>query len=75
MPCQTTRRAFLKSPSADAALSMTALGYGRIRGANDRLGIAVTIASCDHQHEEHLKAAAEAQKDVYDADRREMVPG
>ena len=145
MPCPTTRRAFLKSASAGAALSMTALGYGRIRGANDRLGIAViacgsqgfgahmrgvhrhaeamnveiraiadpwrpqreraaeqvrewyghaarqfvsyrdvvalddidavTIASCDHQHEEHLKAAAEAQKDVYDANRREIVPG
>lgn len=26
---------------------------------------AVTIASCDHQHEVHLLAAAEAKKDVY----------
>lgn len=26
---------------------------------------AVTIASCDHQHTTHLKAAAEAKKDVY----------
>ena len=135
MPSQTTRRAFLRSASAGAALSMTALSYGRIVGANQRLSIgvigcgsqgfrthmhglhrhaqamnleitavadpwrlmreraaeqtrqwfgrparqfvsyrdlvalddvdAVTIASCDHQHELHLTAVVESKKDVY----------
>ncbi len=132
---QTNRRSFLRSASAGAALSMTAVSYGRVVGSNDRLSIAVigcgsqgfrahmhglhrhaeamnveitavvdpwrpqreraaeqtrqwygraarqfvsyrdvvalddvdavTIASCDHQHEVHLLAAAEAKKDVY----------
>lgn len=136
MSDSTTRRQFLKTASAGAAvLGVTASSYARVRGANDRIAVgiigcgdrglnahmpgihqyakeqnieiiavcdpwrvrremavartkewygrearafvsyrdllelrdvdAVMIASCDHQHTTHLKAAAEAKKDVY----------
>ncbi len=40
--------------------------YGTYRQLLDESGVdAVVIASCDHQHARHLKAAAEAKKDVY----------
>ncbi len=134
MDNDTTRRTFLKTASAGAALSMTAASRARAAGANDRIRIAlvgcgqrggahmagvrphaekmnvevvavcdpwrirkegmaakvkdwygkaprqfvsyrdvlacddidaVMIASCDHQHTVHLKATAEAKKDVY----------
>jgi len=135
MSQSVSRRAFLKSTAAGAAMAMTATSYSRILGANDRIllgqigcgnrgvdahiaGVhpfdkaencefvavcdpwrvarenaaakvkewynreakmfssyrellalkevdAVMIASCDHQHTTHLKAAAEAGKDAY----------
>lgn len=132
---RATRREFMKTASAGAVASMTALNYARAQGANDRISIgiigcggrgfgahmpgvhrhaaeqnieitavcdpwrlrreeaaarahewygcdvrqfscyqdllalddvdAVMIASCDHQHTTHLKAAARAKKDIY----------
>jgi len=81
MPCQTTRPAFLKSASAGPALSMTALGYGRIRGANDRLGIAVIGGGSQgfrahmrgvHRHAEAMNVEIRAIADPWRPRRRRM---